>query len=167
MGTHAGGESFIMLQTGLVKHFPTDESLRGKTVLLKAVTSGGTLGAVSPTSLLISGDEWKCYSPTFVQGSRDGPLNLTITWLRRTRSGGEWADMHDVDDPDAPDLYDVEILTTPGGSVVRTFSSLSAATVVYSAANQVSDFGSTQSTVNCVVYQLGRYGRGYLETAAV
>jgi hypothetical protein len=167
MTAHAGSESFVMLQTGLVRHQVADDSLVNKTVLLKAVTSGGSLGAVSPTSLLITGNEFKPYSPAQVTGSRDGPLNLTVQWVRRTRSGGEMRDGGDVDDPDAPDLFDVEILTAPGGSVVRTFSSLSVASVVYSAANQVSDFGSTQSSVNVVVYQRGRFGRGYPEVAVV
>jgi hypothetical protein len=167
MGTHAGGENFIMLQTGLVKHFNTDLSLVGKTVLLKAVTSGQSLGAVSPTSLSITGNEFKCYSPTFVQGTRNGGNDLTVTWLRRTRSGGELRDGGDVDDPDSPDSYDVEFLASPGGAVVRTVSALSVATVIYTAAQQTADGLTPGNPVSLTVYQNGKFGRGYPENSTI
>jgi hypothetical protein len=167
MTGHAGSESFVMLQTGLVRHQVADDSLVNKTVLLKAVTSGGSLGAVSPTSLLITGAEWKPYSPTYVQGSRNGGNDLTVTWLPRTRSGGELRPGGDVNDADAPDRYDVEFLSAPGGSVVRTVSGLTSATTLYTAAQQTSDGLVPGNPVSLTVYMLGKFGRGYPENETV
>jgi hypothetical protein len=167
MTGHIAAESFVMLQTGFVRHQVCDESLRGKTVLLKAVTSGGSLGAVSPTSLLITGNEWKCYSPTYVKGTRNGGNDLTVTWIARTRSGGEMVDGGDVNDADAPDTFDVEFLASPGGAVVRTVSGLTSATTLYTAAQQTADGLTPGNPVSLVVYQIGRYLRGWPENATV
>jgi hypothetical protein len=167
MTGHIASESFVMLQTGLVRHQVCDESLRGKTVLLKAVTSGGSLGAVSPTSLLITGNEWRCYSPTYVKGTRNGGNDLTVTWIARTRSGGEMVDGGDVNDADAPDTFDVEFLASPGGAVVRTVSGLTSATTLYTAAQQTSDGLVPGNPVSLVVYQIGRYLRGWPENSTV
>ena len=49
------------------------------------------------------------------------------------------------------EAYEVDVLD--GASVVRTLTSTSAS-VVYTAADQVTDFGSAQSSVDVVVYQM-------------
>lgn len=163
--SHTAGETFIILDTDTVVRQSLDESLRGKSIFLKAVAATGTVATADPVSLTITGEEWTCYSPCDVFGSRDGSNNLTVVWKRRTRSGGEMRDLHDVDDPDAPDSYDVDILS--GLTVVRTFAALSSATVTYTAANQVTDGFTPGNPVTLVVYQNGKYGRGYPATATV
>ncbi len=164
-GTHAAGENFILLDADTVVRTNLSESYRGKLLVLKGVPNDGTVATTDPVNLTVTGDEWSCYSPCDVFGSRDGSNNLTAVWKRRTRSGGEMRDMHDVDDPDAPDSYDVDVLS--GVTVVRTFAALSAATVTYSAANQTSDGFTPGNPITLTVYQNGKYGRGYPTTATV
>jgi hypothetical protein len=60
--------------------------------------------------------------------------------------------------------FEVDIMN--GMSVVRTLAT-SVESVTYTAAQQVTDFGSTQSSVTVRVYQMGLYGRGYVTQATV
>jgi hypothetical protein len=98
------------------------------------------------------------WSPVHVRGSRDGSGNLSITWVRRTRFGGVWTDGADVPLNEETERYEVDILD--GNDVVRTIEAASPA-ATYSAADQVADFGSAQSSISIKVYQLSAsVGRG-------
>lgn len=163
-GSHAIGNRFVLLDEGRVKRVTVDQSLVGKDVLLKAVTVGTTVAAASPVSLNITGDELKPLAPAHVEGSRDGSSNLTIAWERRTRAGGAWADLIDVDQPEETLEFEVDVMN--GMSVVRTISTTTES-ATYSAANQTTDFGSPQASLSVRVYQLGKLGRGYVKTATV
>ncbi|MET0155564.1 MAG: hypothetical protein ABW189_05615 [Rickettsiales bacterium] len=73
-------------------------------------------------------------------GERDGSGNLTITWIRRTRIGGEWADGADAPLSEETEAYEIDIMD---------------------GADQTADFGSPQASVDVVVYQLSALvGRG-------
>jgi hypothetical protein len=99
-------------------------------------------------------------------GVRDGSGNVTITWIRRTRLGGAWRDFVDVSLGESSENYEVDILN--GSTVVRTLSGLSNPTASYSAAQQVTDFGATQTSVSIKIYQLSSVvGRGYAGVAVV
>ena len=88
-------------------------------------------------------------------GSRNGPGDLTVTWQRRTRIGGEWRDgTGTVPLSETSEAYKVEILDGPAGEVLRTLSDLSSPTADYTAAAQTADFGAPQATVHLRVVQL-------------
>jgi hypothetical protein len=103
-------------------------------------------------------------SPVHVKGTRSAD-DLTLTWVRRTRVGGDGWQNAEV--PLAEDLerYEVDILA--GGSVVRTLTSAEP-NVVYSAAEQIADFGSPQASVQVRIAQMSAvYGRGTSRDATV
>jgi hypothetical protein len=108
-------------------------------------------------------------APAHVAGSRSGGAgsDMTLTWKRRARLNGEWIDNVDVPLDEPAGLYDVEIMN--GGSVMRTFTGLTSATVTYTSAQQSADWGgSVPATFAVRVYQLSaRYGRGAAAAAAV
>jgi hypothetical protein len=87
-------------------------------------------------------------------GTRDGANNLTLTWLRRTRIGGEWNDLTDVPLGETAELYDLEVLDAPGGAVLRTVAGLSSATYTYTATDQTSDGITPGDSVSVRVYQI-------------
>lgn len=91
------------------------------------------------------------WSPVQIAGARNGGGDLTITWVRRTRFGGVWADGVDVPLNEESERYEVDVMN--GANVVRTFPTTTP-TASYSAAQQVADFGSAQSLVSVRVYQL-------------
>ncbi len=82
----------------------------------------------------------ECYSPVHIKGTRNSLGDLTITWIRRTRAEAEWRDLVDAPLFEDAELYELEVLD--GVDVVRTFMNRTAATLVYSSADQVTDFGS-------------------------
>ena len=103
-------------------------------------------------------------SPVHIRGVRAAG-DLSLTWIRRTRSGGDsWATL-DVPLAEDSERYEIDILD--GTAVKRT---LTAATpsVVYSAADQAADFGVPQANVRVRVCQISAtYGRGSPREAAV
>ncbi len=98
------------------------------------------------------------FSPAHVRGVRSAGGDLVVTWVRRTRIGGDSWDTVDVPLGEESERYEVDVLD--GTNVKRTLSATSP-TVTYSAADQTADFGSPQSTVSLRVCQLSAVaGRG-------
>ncbi|MEP2707821.1 MAG: phage protease [Roseibium sp.] len=101
----------------------------------------------------------KPFSPVHLRGKRDAAGNLSISWIRRTRRDGTWADGTDVPLTEDSELYELEVLN--GSTVVRTAAALTAPAYTYSAADQTADFGSTQASIIVRVTQVsGTVGRG-------
>ncbi len=92
----------------------------------------------------------KPLSPVHVRGLRAGG-DVTITWLRRTRVGGDSWEAPEVPVGEDFESYEVDILD--GTTVKRTLAS-TAASVSYVAADQVADFGSAQPGYDVRVYQM-------------
>ncbi len=106
----------------------------------------------------------KPLSPVHVRGVRSGG-DVAITWVRRTRTGGDAWEVPEVPLGEDSEAYEVDILD--GANVVRT---LTCATpeVTYVSADQVADFGSEQPSYDIRVYQMSAsYGRGTPRAAVV
>ena len=161
---HTASENFVLLSGYL-------ERLEGQILdlnsqrLYKAPVSTQTLEDITATAFTTTGKSIKPYAPCQIKGTRDGSNNLSINWVRRTRKGGVLVDYKDVDLSELSEAYEVDILS--GSTIIRTLSTATP-TVSYSAANQITDFGSTQSSVNVKIYQLSSYvGRGYAGVAII
>ena len=89
-------------------------------------------------------------SPAHVRGQRSAG-DLAISWIRRTRIGGDSWDAAEVPLGEDAERYEVDILD--GATLKRTLSATSPA-VTYTATQQTADFGAPQSSVSCRVYQL-------------
>ncbi|MGE0857395.1 MAG: glycoside hydrolase TIM-barrel-like domain-containing protein, partial [Hyphomicrobiaceae bacterium] len=114
-----------------------------------------------------AGRGFKPYAPVHVRGWRDpvGAGDLQLTWVRRTRIGGDSWDVAEVPLGEEGEAYEVDILDGP--TVVRTLSS-STAQVVYAASDQIDDFGAPQPSCQVRVYQMsGLLGRGCGRNATV
>lgn len=165
IGTHEAAEHFVLLNSntqaiamaaGLL-HLPRS---------YKAVTIGGAIGDVVAQNFTFHANNLKPFNPVHLSGSRDASGNLTLSWIRRTRIGGEWADYADAPIGEETERYEVEIVD--GSDVVRTFTGLTSATASYTAAQQTTDFGSPQASVSVRVYQISaQIGRGYPANAAI
>lgn len=106
----------------------------------------------------------KPWAPVHVEGARDTGGDLTISWTRRTRFGG---DSWEGDTPlnEESEAYEVDILD--GATVVRTLSAATPA-VAYSAADQTADFGGLQPSLSVAVYQISAtIGRGWPANALI
>jgi hypothetical protein len=109
------------------------------------------------------------YSPVHLAGARHTPAadDWTLSWVRRTRIGGDSWDSPDIPLGEEAELYDVEILDPGDESVVRS-ERVSAPSFVYTAAMQATDFGGAQASILFRVYQVSiGYGRGTPRQAEV
>jgi hypothetical protein len=103
-------------------------------------------------------------SPAHVRAARDAD-DITLTWTRRTRIGGDSWGASQVPLAEDSERYEVDVLSGP--AVVRTLS-VTAQSCAYSAAQQTVDFGAPQSTLSVAVYQISAtYGRGTPKFAVV
>lgn len=107
------------------------------------------------------------YSPVHLKAVRDySNDDVTLSWIRRTRFGGDSWNTAEVPLNEDFERYDIEIMD--GSTVVRTVTVDDVSSWLYTAANQTADFGSVQPTVTFKVYQISAiYGRGIAGTATV
>lgn len=156
---HSAGEEFVLINGAVIPEAIAVGNI-GLARMYKPVSIGSTLGATTAITSTYSGRALRPYAPVHINGSRDGAGNLTIGWVRRTRSGGELRDYVDAPLSESFERYEVEVIN--GVDVVRTISGLSSPTASYSSAEQIADFGSIQSSVSLRVYQISEaIGRGY------
>lgn len=110
-----------------------------------------------------TGRDLKPYAPWNVQAALTGsPASITLSWVRRTRIGGELKDGTGlVPLGEASEAYEVDILEGPGGAVRRTLTSASPS-VTYAHADILADFGAVPAALSVAVYQLSAVaGRGF------
>jgi hypothetical protein len=156
--THSTGEQFCMLDDTLQRKV-VGLGVVGKSVKVAFVTPSTSLGTVTPITVDVQGYELYPYAPCTLTGARDMSGNLTMSWFRRAREGGAWADYIDVPLDEPTEQYEVDVYN--GSSVVRTLTTSSGTSTTYTAADQVTDFGSPQSLVAVKVYMVGQLGRGF------
>jgi len=102
----------------------------------------------------------RTWSPVRIKGVWQGSGDITLSWLRRTRSlaGDSW-NAPEVPLGETAEAYDIEVLNG-GGSAVRTVTGLPVAAWTYSAAMQATDFGAPVASLRLRVFQNGQLGRG-------
>jgi len=104
------------------------------------------------------------FAPVHVRGRRD-PAGLHISWIRRTRIGGDSWKSVEVPLGEAREHYEIDVLD--GTAVLRTLTA-SSPSVTYTAADQVVDFGASPSSVAVRISQLSEsFGRGTPATAVL
>lgn len=159
VSTHVLGERFILLQAATVRFVPLNISDKGRTFYYRVPSVGQDVHDVADTIFVPQMNALKPLAPRHVTATRNGSLDITLTWKRRARSNCEWVDYIDVPLDESVELYDIEIMN--GSNVARSFLNQSSTTLTYTAAQQIADFGAVQSAVTVKVYQLStRYGRG-------
>ena len=164
IGTHAAGERFLATTPALYTTAIAN-NLIGRQLFYKGVSVGNSLGNTDELAFTYAGRNLKPFAPVHVTGLRNGFSDLTISWIRRSRVDAEWRDGVGIPLGEESELYEVDILD--GSTVVRTIESISP-TASYSAADQTTDFGSAQSSIDVKVYQLSAViGRGYAVSATV
>lgn len=161
---HAAGERFILLDGNLASYAVLPDQ-RGKAMEIAAATFGMTVDADDAITFIPVLRSLKPYAPVHVTGVRDGAGNLVVRWVRRTRLRGEWQDHQDVPLSEVDERYDVDVMN--GGVVVRSVRTTTPE-FIYSAADQLADFGTVPVTVTLHICQLSALvGRGLLAQAVL
>jgi hypothetical protein len=163
MSGHAIGETFLLLEADTLQLASLPLGDLGATRQWRAVTIGALFEDAEIQPRNHTGRDLKPYAPWAVKATKSGsPANITITWARRTRIGGEWKDgTGTVPLAEAAEAYEVDILDQPGGQVLRTLANTSPS-VTYAAADIATDFGGMPASLSVVVCQLSAViGRGF------
>jgi len=161
---HVIGDRFIFMDSAVLKE-SIPLFLIGIESYYKPVTVGATVADTDEQAFTYAGVKFKPFSPVDIEGTRDGSDNLTITWKRRTRLNGQWRDGVDVPLSEESESYEIDIMD--GVSVVRTLTSTTP-TIIYTAAQQVADFGITQTSVDAKIVQMSAIvGRGTAGEASI
>jgi hypothetical protein len=165
-GSHAIGDRFLVVDTATMIRVADTSATFGLGRLYRAVSSGLTTG--NSQSFTNIGSGLKPYSVVQIGGGRNASGDVSISWVRRTRTSGEWRDGIEVPLGETSEAYEIDIWNAGRTSLLRTFTGITSTNVVYSAAQQVADFGTLQSTIAISIFQLSSViGRGYEARADV
>lgn len=97
-------------------------------------------------------------SPTDIRARWADTGDIALSWIRRTRIGGDAWEQADVPLGEDSEAYEADIHS--GASVVRTLNA-SAPSASYTLAEQTADFGAQQYAVTAAIYQMSAtFGRG-------
>jgi hypothetical protein len=162
----AAGARFVLLDGALARIDLTEDEI-GLPFNWKCGPASRDIGSPNYVTLAhtFAGEGLKPLSPVHVRGNRDGSGDLALTWIRRTRTGGDSWDAIEVPLGEADERYEIDILD--GSTVVRTLTAAAPA-ATYTAANQTTDFGSPQPSISLRLHQLSATrGRGTPREATV
>jgi hypothetical protein len=167
-GAFATGAVFLLLDGSLVRGTSPLGALN-ITERFRFVGVFQTVQTASELRQLMLGRGEQPYAPVHIAGTRDGSNNLIITWVRRTRIGGELVDLTGaVPLGEAAELYEVDIRNTADTATLRSFTGLTSTTVTYTAADQTADGLTPGDPVRVRVYQISAIvGRGRRGAAIV
>lgn len=164
---HTAGDRFVLLSGANGIYRPIVEA--GETGIeryYKASSVGTLLSDAAAFAFTHTGRYAKPYAPAHVRGVRNSGGDLAMTWIRRTRLDAPWSDGVDAPLGETTEAYEIDVLDG-GGDVLRTISSTTQS-ATYTAADQVTDFGSAQSAIQVNIYQISsRVGRGLPKEATL
>ncbi|GLK69911.1 glycoside hydrolase/phage tail family protein [Ancylobacter dichloromethanicus] len=118
--------------------------------------------AVTEIAATLSSAALRPFAPVHARARR-GAAGVTLSWTRRTRSGGDSWDLVEVPLGETGEAYEVEIL---GGASVRRRFTTTAPSLLYPAGDEIADFGAAQTFLDVRIAQLSaEVGAGAALTA--
>jgi hypothetical protein len=162
MPEHVVGERFVLFEPSKWARVEQHTIDLDVDKAYKAVTNGKLLADAPVKVFRNIGAPLKPYSPCQVGGGINASGDWTIQWVRRTRLQGDWRDNVDVPLNEESEDYEVDVYD-PAFLLPKTTLAVSGQSyTTYTAAQQLADFGSLQSTLNVLVFQRSAtVGRGY------
>lgn len=168
MGLHTAGDFVVLLSDSDVSAIGMSVSSIGLSREYRGITLDQTIDTDVDYPFTYSGVNLECLSPAYFTGYRQSNTDWVMTWLRRSRTDGEWRDYVDVGLGETSEAYQVDIFTDNTFSTVKRTISSSVTMCTYTSAQQVADFGAAQNYVYAKVYQVSpTVGRGYPTTTTM
>jgi len=169
MSLHAVGDSLVLLDTTDVAAIAMSSGTIGLSYLYRGITVERDISTDSNRAFAYQGVNLKPLSPIALTGNIDPSINdWTLTWIRRTRDGGEWRDNVDASLGEASESYAIDVFADGSYTTVKRTITASTPSCAYSSADQVTDFGSNQTTLYLKIYQMSAtVGRGYPLTQSI
>ena len=169
MGLHTVGDSLVLLDTTDVAAITMSSGAIGLSYLYRGITVGRDISTDSNRTFAYQGVNLKPLSPIALTGAIDpGTNDWSLSWIRRTRTGGEWRDYVDADLGESSEAYQIEIYSDGTYTTVKRTISTTTPAASYTSAQQVADFGANQATLYLKIYQISAsVGRGYPLTQSI
>lgn len=156
---HSIGDRFVLLDNNINFIDLNQGELSTAPRFFRGVMSGGDVATASSTQQALTGSNVRPFAPVHVKASRDGSNNLTVNWIRRSRSLARIFSEFQMPFEEQVEQYIVEFLD--GGTVVRTKTVNSATEVTYTASEQTTDGLTPGDPVDLKIYQSSVWlGRG-------
>jgi YD repeat-containing protein len=167
-GLHADNDSLVLLDEAALLFVSVNSSSINSEKLYRPITIGKALDSETDRAFTYAGVNLECLSPVHLTGSRHPSTNdWTLTWNRRSRFG-DWRDYIDAPLGEASASYEVDVFSSSAFTTLKRTLTSATETATYTSANQVTDFGTNQSTLYLKVYQLSAtVGRGYPLTITI
>lgn len=158
---HAAGDAIVLLNSATPFVGQVTSSI-GAAKTFRGVTSGRGIDTASDLSFTYQGANLECVAPVYLNGSRNvSTLDWTLTWVRRTRVGGEWRDFVDAPLGEPAENYVIEIWSDSSYTTLKRTLTSTTTTKTYTNAQQITDFGETMATLYVKIYQVSAtVGRG-------
>jgi len=169
MGLHVGGDTLVLLDTIDTSLIASSSSAIGLSYLYRGITLDRDISTDSNKTFAYRGVNLKPLAPVYLNGSIDpSTSDWSLSWVRRTRDGGEWRDGVDASLGEASESYAIDVYADGSYTTVKRTLTASTPSCVYSSADQVADFGSAQGTLYLKIYQISAViGRGYPLTSSI
>jgi hypothetical protein len=116
MGTHAAADRFVLVSHATMVRIAQTTADIGVAKLFKPVGAGSSLAGTTAQAFTNAGTGLKPYAPVHLGGGRNAAGDLTLKWVRRGRTSGEWRDSVDVPVGETTEAYEVEILNASTGT---------------------------------------------------
>lgn len=162
--THEADDTFVLLSTTSVWHYDSTLAHIGVPAIFRSVTFGTPAQGSAQFDFTPEGVALEPYSPVWIEATVATETDCVITWIRRNRLNNGWLNNIGLPLSEASESYEIDILDDTE-TVVRTLTSTTP-TVTYTAAEQMTDFGSGPHDITIKVYQMSAdVGRGYPGTS--
>lgn len=157
----AAGARFVLLN-GAVRETGLTAEQRGLALNWRYGPASRTIDDFTYQTAVVTarGVSLRPLSVAHVRLSRNYASNdLSLSWVRRTRIGGDSWEQSEVPLAEDSERYEVEILS---GAVVKRIFSTTAPSLVYTSAQQIEDFGVAPALpLSVAIYQISTvFGRG-------
>ena len=149
ISAHAAAERFVLLNDALIPLVLPTQAI-GQQWTLRAVTAGALLTTGTEVAGAITGNSLRPLAPVHLTAKRDGSGHVTFSWVRRPRIDGALRDHVDVPLMEQAEAYDVRVMS---GTTVKRSWQATMNNQVYTASQQLTDFGSLQTSYTVEVAQ--------------
>ncbi len=156
--TLAPGAEVIVLDDAIVDLGLTSEHM-GQSIEIAAIPAGRDLADAATTRVTgtIAGRAYRPLAPVHAKARREAG-GVRLSFIRRTRFGGDNWDLYEVPLGEEREEYRIEI--RDGGTVKRSMT-VSSPEFLYPAAQEIADFGGAQASLAVSIAQISaRVGAG-------
>jgi len=162
IAAHAAGSDMLFINTTNLKRVEQAANILQVEQDYRAANFNEDMTGQTDLQFTNTGNSLRPYAPAHVRRRDEANGDITLSWLPRARQNGTWESGGDVELTQASEQYEVDIFD--GANLKRTLIVADAREVVYTSADQTTDFGGTPAhgAMTVRVYQIGAIiGRGF------